>query len=110
MRIISVSDNAEIIYLILMYDYCEPRTNCPPSLVVSVLDYGTGGLGSIPGWAHQLQRFSFSSNLAFFMQNNLIQVLWNYRNDKYIHSLTFYIELCTKYVGVGVNLALQKDN
>ena len=49
MRISSASINAEIIYLFLLYDYCEPRTTCPPSLAVSVSDYG-----SIPGWGHQI--------------------------------------------------------
>ena len=44
---ISSSVNSEIIYLFLIYDYCELRTICPPSLVVGVSDYGTGGLGSI---------------------------------------------------------------
>ena len=110
MRIISASVNAEIIYLFLMYDSCEPRTTCPPSLVASVSDCGMAGLGSIPGWAHKLQCFSFSLFQLFFIQNYFIQVIWNYKNDKYIHSFMFYIELCTKYVGVGVNLVLLKDN
>ena len=53
MHIISALVNTEkIIYLILMYDFCEPQMTCSPSLVVSVSDHGTGGLGSIPGWAH----------------------------------------------------------
>ena len=55
MHTISALDNSEIIYLFLIYDYCEPRTTWPPSLVVNVLDYATGTLGSIPGWAHILQ-------------------------------------------------------
>ena len=42
------------------------------------------------------------------MQNNFTQVLWNYRNDKYVHSFTFYIELCMKSAGVGGNLAPRK--
>ena len=49
MRIISASVNAEIIYLFLMYDSCEPRMTCPPSLEASVSDCGTAGLGAIPG-------------------------------------------------------------
>ena len=65
MRIISASVKAEIIDLFLMYDYHEPRTTCPTSLVVSVSDCGTGGLGSVPGWAHKLQCFSF---LAFYAE------------------------------------------
>ena len=27
-----------------------------------------------------------------------------------IHSITFYIELSSKYVGVGINFALLKEN
>ena len=38
-----------------MYGYCELRTTWPPRLVLSVLEYGEGGLGSIPWWAHILQ-------------------------------------------------------
>ena len=45
MRIISASVNTEIVYLFLIYDYCDSRTTCYPRLVVSVSDYGTGGLG-----------------------------------------------------------------
>ena len=40
------------------------------------------------------------------MLNYFILVIWNYTNDKTIHSFTFYIELCTKSVG----MALLKDN
>ena len=58
---ISAFCNSEMIYLLLIYDYCEPRTTCPSSLVVSVSDYGTGTLGSIPGWAHILRFFFFLS-------------------------------------------------
>ena len=61
MHIISALVNTEkIIYLILMYDFCEPRMTCPPSLVVSVSDHGTDGLGSIPGWANN---FAFYAEL-----------------------------------------------
>ena len=74
MRIISASFNAEIIYQFLMYDYCERRTTCPPSLLVSVSDYKTGGLGSIPGLVHKSQCFSIYSHLHFYAEfycNNL---------------------------------------
>ena len=37
-------------------------------------------------------------------------VIWNYKYLKKKHNFTIYIELCTKSVGVGVNLALLKDN
>ena len=32
-------DNSDIIYLVLIYDYCEPRMAWPPSLAVSVSRY-----------------------------------------------------------------------
>ena len=60
MRIISVSNNSEIIYLFCMYYY----NDLAPGLVVNLLDYGTGGQGSIPGWVLILQCF-YSSFLAF---------------------------------------------
>ena len=91
-----------------MYDYCEPRTICPPSLVVSVSDCGMGGLGSIPGWAHKLHCF-FSSVLVFYAEL-LHTSNMEFKNVKHIYFFTFYIELCTKYVGVGVNWALLKEN
>ena len=65
MRTISASDNSEMIYLFLIYDYFELRKIWPPSLVISVSDYGTGALGSIPGWANILQCALFSFVLAF---------------------------------------------
>ena len=55
MRAISASDNSEISHRFFMYDYCVPRTTWPPSLVLSVSDYRTGGLGSIPVWAQVLE-------------------------------------------------------
>ena len=42
------------------------------------------------------------------MRSYFIQV-W-YINDKKSHSLKFYIELSSKSVGVGLNLALLKDH
>ena len=42
------------------------------------------------------------------MLNYFTLVIWNYKNDKN-HSFTFYIELCTKSVGVGLNFALLKE-
>ena len=44
------------------------------------------------------------------MQNYLKQVIWNYINDKKLQYLSFYIESSSKFVGVGLNLALLKDN
>ena len=44
------------------------------------------------------------------MLNYFIQVVWNDIKDKKFYSLTFYIELSFKSVGVGLNLALLKDN
>ena len=32
----------------------------------------------------------------------------HHQNDRNGQPLTFYIELCTKYIGVGLDLALQK--
>ena len=67
-------------------------------------DYGTGGLGSNPGLAHILHCFPFF--LSIFILDYFILVIWNYKKN---HCFTFYIELCTKPVGVGLNLALLKD-
>ena len=47
---------------------------------------------------------------SLVMQNYFIQVIWNYINDNKIHSLSFYIELCSKFNGGVVKLALLKDN
>ena len=63
------------------------------SLVVSVSDFGTRGPGSIPGWA-LITFFFFLFRLV--MQNNFI-------------SLMFYIDFSSKFLGVGLNLALLKD-
>ena len=109
MRTISELYNSEIIYRFLIYVYCETRTAWAPSLVVSVSDYGTGALGSIPGCVHKLQCF-LSFFFSVFMLKYFILVIWNYKNDKTFHSFTFYIELCKKYVGVWVHLALLEEN
>ena len=109
MRTIYALDNSEIIDQFLIYAYCKPQTAWPSSLVVRVSDYGSGTLGSIPEWAHILQCF-FLSLFSVFMLNYFILVIWNYKNDKTFHSFTFYIELCKKYMGEGVNLALLKEN
>ena len=46
-------------------------------LVVSVLDFGTRGLGSIPGMA-PFYRF-FSSRFCVLMLNCFKKVIWNYK-------------------------------
>ena len=74
MGTISASDNSEIIYLFLIYNYCAPRTTWPLSHLVSVPDYGTGALGSIPRWAHILQWF-FSFFSSVFMLHYFILVI-----------------------------------
>ena len=61
MHTISASNNSEMIYLFLIDDYFELRKTWPPSLVVSVSDYGTGELGSITGWAKINSVFYFLS-------------------------------------------------
>ena len=72
-------------------------------------DFGTRGPGLIPGvGAYYKNNFFFFFSLV--MQNYLIEVIWNYINDKKLQYLTFYIELSSKFVGVGLNLALPKDN
>ena len=86
-----------------MYDYCDPRTTWRPSLVVSVSNYGTSGIRSIPGWAHILQcLFSFSSSVFILNYFILHVVICNYKNNEHFHSFTFYIELhvCTNYMNV----------
>ena len=47
-----------------MYDYFNARTTWPGSLVVSVLDFGNRGPGSIPGLAPIIQCFLFLLVLA----------------------------------------------
>ena len=89
-----------------MYGYFEPPWILPRGLVVSMSDYALRGPGSIPGWAHIKHCFVFSSFFSVIMLNYFKQVLLNYIND----SLTFYIGLSSKSVGMGLNLALLKDN
>ena len=42
--------------------------------------------------------------LNYFIENA------HHQNDRNDQPLTFYIELCMKYMGVGLDLALQKEN
>ena len=42
--------------------------------------------------------------LNYFIENG------HHQNDRNDQPLTFYIELCMKYMGVGLDLALQKEN
>ena len=53
----------------------------------------------------------FSSFLALQCKITLYKyiVIWNYINGNKLHSLTFYIELSSNFVGVGLNLALLRD-
>ena len=108
MRIISASDNSEIIYLFLDVRLLRASNNLTSqwlaSQTVEWADWGRFLGGHI-----NYSVFLFLC-IGFFMQNYFIQVIWNLKNDKYIHSITFYVELCTEYVGIGVNAALLKYN
>ena len=83
-----------------MYFYFGPRAIWPPGLVVSALDFGTRGPGSILG-GHLLYIVFFCLLFSIIMLNYFLQVIWNYINDKKLHSLTFYIELFSISVGTG---------
>ena len=61
-------------------------------------------------WALISNCLSFVFFFRLVMQNYFMQVIWNYINDKKIDSLKLYLELSSKYEGVGLNLALVKDN
>ena len=61
--------------------------------------------GSIPGWALIHFFISLPCNAKLHHTSNMEL----YKLQK-LHSLTFYIELSSKCVGVGLNLALLKDN
>ena len=41
---------------------------------------------------------------------NYLKEYGHHQNDRNGQLLTFYIELCIKRMGVGLDLALQKDN
>ena len=73
-------------------------------------DYRTGGLGPIPdpGWAHILLFFSLSF-LAFYAEllHPQILAIWNTKN---IFTPLRFILNYAQNVGVGVNVALLKDN
>ena len=62
------------------------------------------------GPSYTVHYFSFLFFFIVIMLNYFIQVISNYINDKKGHSLTFYIEVTSKSVGVWLNLALLKDN
>ena len=84
-----------------------PLRTWPPSLVpVSVSDYRTREPRLIPGWAPILQCVFFSSFFSGLILNYFKLVILNYKNDKHFHSLSFGIELCSKSVGVGLNVDL----
>ena len=79
--------------------------------MVSMSDFGTRGPGSIPGWALITNCFFFLLLFSLVMQTYFIQVIWNYINDqKKVHSFIFHIELSSKFVGVGLNLAFLKED
>ena len=52
--------------------------------------------------------------LSFFFNILMLKcvklVKWHHQNDRNGNSGTFYIELCMKPIGVGLNLALIKEN
>ena len=50
------------------------------------------------------------SLFSVIILNYSIQLIWNYINDKKIILLTFYIELSSKSVGVGLHFARLKYN
>ena len=63
-----------------------------------------------PHFLDRRKFFSFSF-YRIVMQNYFIQAIWSYINDqKRIQSLSFYIELSSKFVEMGLNLAILKDN
>ena len=78
--------------------------------MVSVSGYKAGGPGSIPRCAP-----TFSVLFSFFFFN-ILMLNCSYTskmassNERNGHSRTFYIELRMKPMGVGLNLALQKEN
>ena len=59
---------------------------------------------------HLLYIIFSSSFFIAKMLNYFLQVIGHYINDKKVHPLTFYIELSSKSVGVGLNVSLLKDN
>ena len=68
--------------------------------MVSVSDFGTRGPGSIPGWAPIIHYF-FLLLFQLYNAELLSTSNMNYINDKNVHSITLYIELSSKSVGVG---------
>ena len=86
------------------------RTIWPCSLVVSASDSLTSGPGSIPGWAPIKHCLFFL--LPFQLYNNELLPTSNINWYKWqkVHSITFYIELSSKYVGAGINFALLNEN
>ena len=92
-----------------MYSYFEPRSTWSRGLVVSV-----SALNQRPRVDSQGQHLYFRLFFFFFP--------FKYFNAELLHrkdvsskwskgsTLTFYIELCMKFMGVGLDLALQKEN
>ena len=69
--------------------YFETRTTWHRGLVLSVSDFGTRGPGSIPRVDTYNNFFLFLFFFPLVMQKYFIQEIWNYINDKKIHSLNF---------------------
>ena len=83
-----------------MYRQFEPHTTGSRGLVISVLAYETRG----PGWNRRVGRVFqsvFSSSLFSILMMNYFIQKGHYQNDRNGQSLTFYIELCMKSMGVG---------
>ena len=66
-------------------------------------------LDRFPG-AHLFSVCFFFFFFSIQMLNCYKLVKWHYHNDRNGNFETFYIELCMKPMGVGLNLALLKEN
>ena len=65
----------------------------------------------MPGWAPFFKNVFYFLFFSILMLKYFKLVIWSYENGKKKNQfLTFYIDSCSKSVGVGLNLALLKDN
>ena len=78
-----------------MCSYSEPRTT---GLVVSVSDFGTRGPGSIPGWTRIMNCFFFLFSPCNTILLQTSELSMDYINDEKLNSLTFCIEISSKFV------------